>query len=65
MHDIQSAITSVGLGLFTYLFSQDMTTYAAFFGLVLVVVRIFGDLPKAIGNWRDLLKGVSNDSQED
>lgn len=65
MHDIQSAITTYGLGLFTFIFSQDLTTYAAFAGLVLVIVRIAGDLPKAIGSWQDLLRGKRHDSKED
>lgn len=61
MHNLTSATTTYGLGMFTFLFSQDLTTYAAFAGLLLVIVRIVGDVPKAITAWRKLLKGEDND----
>lgn len=62
MHDITSALTSYGIAAFALIFQQDLGTYAAVAGLVLVVVRIAGDLPKAIGSWRKLINGEADDS---
>lgn len=62
MHDTISSATSYGLGTFALLFQQDLTTYAAFFGLVLVIVRILGDVPRAIAAWRRLIKGEEDGS---
>lgn len=55
MHDFISGFTTYGIGIFAFLFAQDLTTYAAVGGLLLVLVRIAGDVPKAIQSWRDLL----------
>lgn len=66
MHDFTSAATTYGLGVFAFFFSQDLTTYAAFAGLLLVLVRIGGDLPKAIQSWKELLQGDDDhDSGDD
>jgi hypothetical protein len=62
MHDLTSALTSYGIAGYALLFQQDLGTYAAVGGLILVVVRIAGDLPKAISAWRKLFKGDDNDS---
>lgn len=64
MHDFFSSLTTYGIGMFAFLFSQDMTTYAAFFGLLLVIVRIAGDTPKAIQSWKDLIKGDDDGSDD-
>lgn len=65
MHDIVSSTTSYGLGVFAFLFTQDIAVYAAFFGVILVVVRIAGDLPRAIQAWKDLFKGDDEDGSDD
>jgi len=62
MDYLTSAATTYGLGMFAFLFSQDLTTYAAFAGLLLVLVRIAGDIPKAYTAWRNLFKGDEDDS---
>lgn len=62
MHNLISGTTTYGLGMFTFLFSQDLTTYAALAGLVLVVIRIIGDVPRVINAWAKLFKGGDSDS---
>ena len=57
MNDITSALTSYGMGMFALFFQQDLGTYAAVGGLILVVVRIAGDIPKAIQAWKNLIGG--------
>lgn len=54
-HEAVSASTSYGVGLLALLFQQDMGTYAAFFGLILVLVRIIGDIPRALLSWREYM----------
>lgn len=61
MTDFVSAATTYGLGIFTYIFAHDLSTYAAMAGLLLVLVRIGGDLPKAIQSWRELLGYTEED----
>lgn len=55
MHDLTSALTSYGIAAFALFFQQDLGTYAAIFGLVLVIVRIMGDIPRAIKSWKELI----------
>lgn len=62
MTDLTSGITSYGLGLFALVFQQDLSTYAAIAALILVVVRIIGDLAKAVRAWQEVF---DNDSDED
>lgn len=65
MPDIVSSTTSYGLGVFAFLFTQDIATYAAFFGVLLVVVRIAGDVPRAIAAWKALFAGDEEDGSND
>lgn len=64
MHDIISGATSYGLGILALFFTQDMTTYAALAGLILVCVRILGDLPRAIAAWISLFN-IGEDDEDD
>jgi hypothetical protein len=65
MNDFVSGITSYGMGAFALFFQQDLSVYVTFFGLVLVVVRILGDIPKALSAWRKFLNGGTPDDGSD
>jgi hypothetical protein len=62
MHDTISSVTSYGMGAFAMFASADIATYAAIFGIILVIVRIAGDVPRAIMSWRKLFEGDEHDN---